>query len=248
MRKQSRTHKGKGLNLEDWLDREEEKKQLGERTLPINEMDDILPIYDTDGLPFEEEGVFNDVDGMTASPSEATIEKALGIKPSRYAGMPPLTISEGTLKDALYGVTDYHEAMMDNIAMMREGEPVWSFRDRPKSQKTIHIQSFKYVQQLREFYGINKKDVYERRILKAKITESIKDLPTKLAIRFFALGEIDKEWFKGYLHPKTYDIIKGRAEKSLKLADIKYRNTGNDPEPVRKKAIEYEVKTLWSGN
>ena len=58
MKKQSRTHKGKGLNLEDWLDREEEKRQLGERTLPINEMDDILPIYDTDGLPFEEYGVF----------------------------------------------------------------------------------------------------------------------------------------------------------------------------------------------
>lgn len=107
-------------NLEDWLDREEEKRELGERTLPINEMDDILPIYDTDGLPFEEDLVFNDVEGMTASPSEATIEKALGIKPSRYAGMPLLTVSEGTLRMSLLtedgGVHNYEDVLIKNIA------------------------------------------------------------------------------------------------------------------------------------
>lgn len=109
--------------LDEWFDYQEEKRQK-ERDLPINEMDDTTPIYDTDGMPFEEDCVFNDVSGMTAPPSEATIEKALGIKPSRYAGMPPLTVSEGTLKDMLYGVTDYHEAMINRCRWWKTPKPV----------------------------------------------------------------------------------------------------------------------------
>lgn len=70
-------------NLEEWLDREAEKRELGERTLPINEMDDILPIYDTDGLPFEEDLALSNVEGMTAPPSVATLLKA-GLKVPLY--------------------------------------------------------------------------------------------------------------------------------------------------------------------
>lgn len=61
-------------SIDDYFNRQEEKRQK-ERTLPINEMDDIIPIYDTDGLPFEKDGAFSDVEGMTAPPSEATIRK-----------------------------------------------------------------------------------------------------------------------------------------------------------------------------
>lgn len=83
MKKQSRTHKGKGLNLEDWLDREAEKREIGERTLPINEMDDIIPIYDTDDLPFEKSCALSNVEGMTAPPSVATLLKA-GLNVPQY--------------------------------------------------------------------------------------------------------------------------------------------------------------------
>lgn len=164
----------------------------------------------------------------------------------------PLTIGwEDTLQydSDLHQVTDYHEAMMENIARMRAGEPVWTFRDRSKSQRKLHVQSFTYVQQLRRFYGVDKKDRYERRILKSKIIEHAEKLPTKLAIRLFALERIDTDWFKGYLHSKTYDIIKQKAIRSLELADIRYKKgTGKDPSPIRAKALDYEVKALWAGN
>ena len=64
-------------NLEDWLNREEEKRILGERNLPINEMDNITPIYDTDDLPFEKDLALSNVEGMTAKPSIATLLKAM---------------------------------------------------------------------------------------------------------------------------------------------------------------------------
>lgn len=115
--------------LEEWLDRQEEKRHK-ERDLPINEMDDITPIYDTDGMPFEEEGVLNDVSGMTAPPSEATIEKALGIKPSRYAGMPPLTVGEGSLKDMLYDVVDYHEVMINRCRLWKSPKPKQNYLEK----------------------------------------------------------------------------------------------------------------------
>lgn len=197
--------------------------------------------------------------GCIAAPSKSTKDKFYSQKKYRRenkkipACFAHLTM--GGCTDALQytsdlqPVTDYHEAMMENIARMREGEPVWSFRDRPKSYRKLHVQSFRYVQQLRKFYGIDKKDRYERRILKSKITEHEEKLPTKLAIRLFALEKIDNDWFKGYLHPKTYDVIKQKAVKSLELADMRYeKGTGKDPEPIRKKALEYEVEALWAGN
>lgn len=232
-------------------DEDQEKKEDMPATFNGREKDKLVSL------------IFNSspVQGSVAAPSKSTKNKFYSQARERSSRKEdglhvsgeffPLTIGwEDTLQydSNLHPVTDYHEAMMNNIAMMREGEPVWSFRDRPKSQKTIRVQSFNYVQQLREFYGIDKKDRYERRILKSKITESLKRLPKKLAVRFFALEEIDKEWSKGYLHPKTYGLIKEKAEKSLRLADIEYRTKWGDPEPVRKKAIDYEVRVLWGRN
>lgn len=154
------------LNLEDWLNREEEKRELEERTLPINEMDDIIPIYDTDGMPFEEDGVFNDVDGMTAPPSEATIRKSLtslgwGERKSKYAGMPPLTVSEGTLKMALrYDILDYpkddenEEDLEDSLEdviddeefeleLLTEQEKEWRVKNEGRSYGSHRKENFK---------------------------------------------------------------------------------------------------------
>ena len=237
---------------EEWLDYQEEKRHK-ERDLPINEIDGIIPIYDTDGMPFEE-GAFNDVSGMTAPPSRTTIKKSLtrlgrGEKRQKYAGMPPLTVGEGTLRAALYGVTDYHEAMMENILREQDFKgKTFKFTDKPKSPRKKHVQAFEYVQEIRDFYSLEE-DVYEKRNLKEVVMYDKRHLPTKLALRLFALEEIDKNWFQGYLPFKTYEALKEQAKESLDAVDRVYKETtGKDPLPMRKKALEQEVNALWTGN
>ncbi len=62
--------------LEDWLDYEAKKREQDENYFPMNEMDDITPIYDSDDLSFEKDLALSNVEGMTASPSVATLLKA----------------------------------------------------------------------------------------------------------------------------------------------------------------------------
>lgn len=155
-----------------------------------------------------------------------------------------LTISEGTLNDTLYGTTDYHEAMMNNIAMMREGEPVWTFRKRSKSQRKIDNQAFGYTQRIREIYGVNKKDTYYVYKLEERAEENQKRLEKTLALKILALEEIDKNWFKGYLPHRMYRIIKKQAKISLDLADKEYKAKGGKDSEIRKKALDYMIAEL----
>ncbi len=203
------------------------------------------------------------VQGSVATPSEATKNKFYSQGRERFSKKEdglhvlgvffPLTVGEDTLKDALYDVTDYHEAMMNNILEQKYSkeqseENIFTFRNQPISQKRRHVQAFQYTQQLRDFYKIDEEDDYDRRELKAIILKNKKPLPVKLAAKVFALEEVYKQWFQGYLPYRTYEAIKQQAEQSLYLADKRYKeDTGKDPIPIRKRLLEQTIEDLKKG-
>lgn len=240
-------------SIDDYFDRQEEKRQK-ERTLPINEMDDITPIYDTDGLPFEEEGVFNDISGMTAPPSTATIEKFLGTAFFPYDKLLE-TFGEYSIKTALQGGSNYEEALED---LIREqwGESYnkpFKFRKQPRSSKNRDRQAFQIAQALRRFYEAHQQSI-DRRELKKKVQENDTPMPIQLAFKIFALEEIfdsetrNKDWFKGYLPFKTYEVIRKQAETALDKAGREYKEkTGQDPKYAEQQILRDEIELLRKG-
>lgn len=186
--------------------------------------------------------------GGVVAPSGATLRKFFGAPKQRKRQKIPTgepgTLSEGTLRISLYGAIDYHDAMMDNIEKMHEGESVWTFRKLPKSQRKIDMHAFEYIQKIREIYGVDKRNIYYRQKLKEIVKENQEGLETPLALKILALEEIDKKWFKGYLPSEMYGIIKKQAEKSLDSADKRYFSKSGKDLQIRKKALDYIIAEL----
>jgi len=141
--------------------------------------------------------------GGVAAPSGATLRKYFGApKQAKRRLYPdePITVSEGTLNDALYGTMDYHEAMIDNIEKMREGKPI-------RSYNRIERFAIKVAKEIKDYYCLNRKTL-EEQIIESK---TCKEIDSKLAYDVLTVEGALQE----FLPDEIYPIITGRSRKTI---------------------------------